>query len=249
MKEFVEKIKEHKELWFIVPILMYVISFVLEYTYYQSFDLNIVPYISPLGLIFSFASLFIGFVIVGCMHLFSGLMIKFALSESKWKDQSLKSLMTPGILILCLMHRYAELAILTREIIMNYIIVFLMAFIFFSFKQIRENFALRIGMIFVIVCALVISFNNGRTHFNIWGGLNALSFNYNGNFIHSNSTDKVYIGETSDYLFLHDKYKKTTTVYKKANIDSLVILPPCITLVDGKIIRNQSYEIEEIKRR
>ena len=249
MEEFIEKIKAHKELWFIVPILMYVISFVLEYTYYQSFDLNIVPYISPLGLIFSFASLFIGFFIVGCMHLVTGLMIKFALSESKYKDQSFLSLMFPGVLILYLVQRYCELSIHTKEIIMNYIIMFMMVFVFLSFKQLRENFAFMLGMIFVMICSFVINFNGGRTHYNMWGGLNAVCFNYNGKYVHSNSTDKVYIGETTDFLFLHDKYKKETKVYKKSNIDSLVILPPCMTLTNGMIIHNQNYEIEDIKRR
>ena len=249
LEVLIEKIKAHKDLWFIVPILMYVISFVLEYTYYQSFELDVIPYISPLDLIFSFASVFIGIFIVASIHLVSGVLIKLALSKSKWKNTSQRNLMIPGVFVIYLIWKYFELSLQTREIITGYVLMFMVAFAFLSFKQIQNNSSLMLGVIFVMIVGFILNFNESRTAHNSNGALNAVSFNYNGEYIHSNSTNKVYIGETNDFLFLHDKLKKATNVYKKSNIDSLVILPPCITLSHGKIIHNQNYEFEDIKRR
>lgn len=238
MNEFVEKIKKHKELWFIVPILMYVISFVLEYTYYQNFHINIVPYISPLGLIFSFASLLIGFFIVGSIHLISLIIFKSVLSEFIWKNKSSYTFFVPGLFILYLVQEYCELSLNYKFIIMNYIFMVMIVFGYHSFKTILNDFVSKLAMIFLLITILVSCLNGYRNFFAISGGLNSVSFKYNGKYVQSNSKDKIYIGETTDFLFLHDKEKKQNKVYKKSNIDSLVILQPYIKLYQGRIIHN-----------
>jgi len=152
---FVEKIKKHKELWFIIPILIYVISFVLEYTYYQNFYINIVPYISPLGLILSFASLLIGFFIVGSIHLISLIIFKSVLSEFTWKNKNSLTFFLPGILILFLVQEYCELSLNYKFTIMNYIIIFMVVFAYNSLKIILDDFVSKLAMIFLLISIFI----------------------------------------------------------------------------------------------
>lgn len=248
MDRIINIIKEHKELWFLIPILMYVISFTTEYLYFAHFKIDIIYYFSPLSLIFSFASIFITPFLIGTIHLAATLGLRFVLHNTKHKHISLRILSLAIFLILYISKRYSQFSLHYDLAFSNYTMMYMIVFCISTIDQIKNNGLAWLGASFVLICCFTKNYSDTSIHYAQSGFLNAVSFNYNGEFVHSNASDKIYIGETTDFLFLYNNQNECSQVFKKSNIDSLIIKKPAQMYHPGKII-SENYEYEELKQR
>ena len=228
-QNLITTIKEYKDLWFIIPILIYAFSFLSEYYYYNYFNLNIIYYLSATDLIFSFANKVVGTFVVGfIVYICSFLIIELFRPIKAFAY--IVICLASGIL-LALNARWGqtykeEISIVTAISLYYFAIKFIVVGYSISNatplsknRQIRFlQFTILIGLLFAMKTILIKSQITQIT-----GAGKHMEFNYDGHQIISNKSTRIYIGETSNFIFLYNIFKEATTVYKKEVIITQII--------------------------
>jgi hypothetical protein len=217
------------EYWFLIPVLIYTFSFGTEYTYYKAFEIDIVYYVSTNDLIFLFGTYFIGYVITVIFALILTILVNSIVKPLIWQI-AVKLILS--LLFLCL--SYKNYFIFNKE---SWGLSFWS--FFWSCKELLKYFtawrkkierkpyeSITSGITITGILIILLLIQSISLYFKIdlalKGGERHIEFTYNGNTIESNKDTRIFLGETSNFIFFYNKKNKSASFFKKENIDNKI---------------------------
>ncbi len=225
-----DKLKEHKELIPILTIALYIVGFIYYISYYLSFNIDIIPYISLSEvLVYSIIGVAVFCIIVIPIEY----LVQKVLSSIYNKKNTVSYLIswlfhfTLFSIFLYFSFKNHNMLMMVACIIINFMWVYFTVFFITNYKFNLSRFTPVFCLLFGVIMGVIsISILGDASAYFVVNNEQKYKIEIetdNGNYSTIDDVNLYLVGETSAVYFLYDKNVKSSIIINKGSINKVVI--------------------------